>query len=76
MRPVPRPIQRTPARSGDPVVVTTGLTACPTCSGTELYLLNRTIDEEWVELRLCRRCHADTDLVLAIDRLTEAALAE
>ena len=63
-------------RPDDPVVVHSHLVRCGTCAGTEVYRLARTIGAEWVELQLCRRCHADSHLVEAIDRLTEDALAE
>ena len=67
---------RFPVRTDDPVVVSTELTTCTTCGGAELYSLSRTVDAEWVDLRLCRSCHADNPLVAEIDRLTESALAE
>ena len=51
-------------------------TVCRWCSGPEVYLLSRDIGDERVELQLCRSCHADSSLVVAIDRLTEDALVE
>ena len=61
-------------RSGDARTRTTP--ACPSCSGSEFYVLTRTLGNEFIELQLCRRCDAENSLVVAIDQLTEEFLRE
>lgn len=49
---------------------------CAACGGSELYTLSRSIDGEPISLQLCRVCHAQASLVVAIDELMVEMFAE